>query len=202
MRTVKTGNRPKFQPSRGRAETTSPGPGPAGSGPATGEPGPRRPALVPPRWAPIASTVICLLAFADSAYLAFIHYTNPAGLFCSTKGFINCTAVTTSVYSHPFGIPVVVPGLIWSFAMLVLCSPWGWRSSSRWASPLRFAGCISGLGMVFYLLYVELFSLGHLCEFCSIVHLMVIALFIVVAFGTALALPGNAADDDDIAYAS
>jgi uncharacterized membrane protein len=189
-RAVKAGNRPKLAPSRGSVET-----GPPGAEP-------KRPALVPPRWVPITSTILCLIAFADSAYLAFIHYTNPTGLACSTHGFIDCTAVTTSIYSHPFGIPVVDAGLVWCFAMLLLCSPWGWRASSPWVSPLRLAGCVAGVGMVFYLLYVELFELGHLCEFCSIVHLMTIALFIVVAFGTALATPGQPAEDDDMAFAS
>jgi uncharacterized membrane protein len=167
----------------------------------TSDPGsdPKRPALVPPGWVPIASTIICAIALADAAYLTYIHYSNPDGLFCSTSGFINCTAVTTSIYSHPFGIPVAVAGLVWSFVMLLLCSPPGWRASARWVSPVRLAGSVAGVGMVFYLLYVELFSLGHLCEYCTVVHLMTIALFIVVAFGTALAVPG---DEEDVAFAS
>ena len=187
-RAVKAGStRPKLAPGR---ESADAGPG----GPAE-----KRPALVPPGWVPIASTVICLIALADSAYLTFIHYTNPTGLACSNHGFVDCTAVTTSIYSHPFGIPVAVAGLAWSFVMLLLCSPWGWRASSRWVSPVRLAGSVAGVGMVFYLLYVELFSLGHICEFCSIVHLMTIALFIVIAFGTALATP---AEDEDLALAT
>jgi uncharacterized membrane protein len=181
------GSSPKLAPSRESA----------GTGPA--EPARKVPALVPPGWVPITSTIICLIAFADAAYLTFIHYTNPAGLACSTKGFINCTAVTTSIYSHPFGIPVADAGLVWAFGMLLLCSPWGWRASSRWVSPLRLAGSVAGVGMVFYLLYVELFELGHLCEYCTVVHLMTIALFIVVAFGTALAIPG---DEEDVAVAA
>ena len=107
--------------------------------------------------------------------------------------------MTTSIYSHPFGVPVAVAGLAWSFVMLLLCSPWGWRASSRWVSPVRLAGSVAGVGMVFYLLYVELFSLGHLCEYCTVVHLMTILLFIVVAFGTALAVPG---DEEDVAFAA
>ncbi len=186
-RAVKTGSSRSLASSRGSVEADAPGSAR------------RRPALVPPGWVPITSTIICAIALADSAYLTFIHYTNPAGLACSTSGFVNCTAVTTSIYSHPFGVPVAVAGLAWSFVMLLLCSPWGWRASSRWVSPLRLAGSVAGVGMVFYLLYVELFSLGHLCEYCSVVHLMTIALFVVVAFGTALAIPG---DEEDVALAA
>ena len=65
--------------------------------------------------------------------------------------------MTTSIYSHPFGVPVAVAGLAWSVVMLLLCSPWGWRAYRRWVSPVRLAGSVAGLGMVFYLLYVELF---------------------------------------------
>jgi uncharacterized membrane protein len=185
-RAVKTGSRANLAPSPGSVGTEPPGPVR------------KRPALVPPGWVPITTTIISLIALADAAYLTYIHYTNPTGLACSTSGFVNCTAVTTSIYSHPFGVPVAVAGLAWAFAMLLLCSPWGWRASSRWVSPVRLAGSVAGVGMVFYLLYVELFSLGHLCEYCTVVHVMTVALFIVVAFGTALAVPG---DEDEPALA-
>ncbi|HXW79273.1 MAG TPA: vitamin K epoxide reductase family protein [Acidimicrobiales bacterium] len=167
-----------------------------------GEYAPRaRPYLVPPGWAPVTTTILCLIALADSAYLTWIHYTNPTGLACSTKGFINCTAVTTSIYSHPFGVPVAVAGLIWSAGMLVLCSPWAWRAVSPWFSRLRLAGSVAGVGMVFYLLYVELFELGHLCEYCTVVHVMTVALFIVIALGTALAVPGDEDEGEELAVA-
>jgi uncharacterized membrane protein len=188
-RAVKAGN---------RRPNLAPGPGAAD----TGLEGEVRglPALVPPGWVPITTTILCAIALADSAYLTWIHYTNPTGLFCSTTGIFNCDAVTTSVYSHPFGIPVAVAGLAWSFVMLLLCSPWGWRSPWRWVSPVRLAGSVAGVGMVFYLIYRELFSLSHICEYCTVVHVMTIALFIVVAFGTALATRPE--DDDDVAFAA
>jgi uncharacterized membrane protein len=176
-------------------------------GPAAADGGPvddvqARPALTPPGWVPITTTVLCAIALADSAYLTWIHYTNPTGLFCSTTGIFNCDAVTTSVYSHPFGIPVAVAGLAWSFVMLLLCSPWGWRSPWRWVSPVRLAGSVAGVGMVFYLIYRELFSLSHICEYCTVVHVMTIALFIVVAFGTALGVPVADEDEDDLDFAT
>ena len=33
--------------------------------------------LVPPRWVPRTSAIICLLAVADSVYLTYTHFTNP-----------------------------------------------------------------------------------------------------------------------------
>ncbi|HYA45260.1 MAG TPA: vitamin K epoxide reductase family protein, partial [Acidimicrobiales bacterium] len=108
------------------------------------------PAFFPPRWAPVASGIICLLALADSAYLTYAHYTAAKIFACSTSGFVNCSAVTTGPYSEIIDIPVAVLGLAWSFGMLMLCSPpawrasvWeapGWRSIAPWVSRLRLAG--------------------------------------------------------------
>ena len=56
--------------------------------------------------------------------------------------------------------------------------------------------------MVLYLVYRELYSLGHLCEYCTVAHVMTIALFIVVAFGTALGLPAVDEDEEDLDLAT
>ncbi|HTV12117.1 MAG TPA: vitamin K epoxide reductase family protein [Acidimicrobiales bacterium] len=154
-------------------------------------------APIPPRWAPWASMVICALAIADSAWLTYAHYTTPAVLVCSTKGFVDCAAVTTSSYSHPFGIPVAVAGLVWSVGMLALCTPWAWRAWSPWWRRARVAGSVLGVLTVFYLLWAELIKLHHLCEYCTAVHILTIALFFVVVFGTALAVP---AGDEEAAF--
>jgi len=158
-----------------------------------------RRATAPPRWAPVTALVICTLAFADSAYLTVAHYTSTSVLACSTKGFVDCALVTTSVYSHPLGVPVVLPGLIWCLGMGVLCSPWVWRASGRpwwpWVGRLRVAGSVAGVGMVFYLLWAELIKLHHLCEFCTGVHVLTVVLFFVVLFGTALAVPAEIGPD-------
>jgi uncharacterized membrane protein len=171
---------------------------PAGRGPADDEPlETSRQPMVPPSWVPWASSAICALAFADSAYLTYAHYTSASALVCSTKGFVNCAAVTTSAYSHPLGIPVAVAGLAWCFVMGVLCSPWGWRSAQvrwwPWVGRLRAAGAVAGVGMVFYLLWAELIKLHHLCEYCTVVHVLTVVLFLVVAFGMALSVPAEEA---------
>lgn len=153
------------------------------------EEGPAPGALRPPRWVPPASMVITILAVLDSAYLTYAHFTTATALVCPTHGFINCLSVTTSSYSHPFGIPVAVAGLAWSVGMLALCSPWAWRAASPWVSRARLAGSAVGVLTVFYLLWAELLKLHHLCEYCTGVHILTVALFFVVVFGTALAVP-------------
>src|SRR5579875_2756411 len=107
----------------------------------------------PPRWVPPVSTAICALAFADSAYLTYAHYTSVTALACPTSGFVDCAAVTTSAYSHPFGVPVAVAGLAWTFVMGILCSPWGWRTAQArwwpWTARLRLAGRWQAWGWFF-----------------------------------------------------
>jgi uncharacterized membrane protein len=146
--------------------------------------------VVPPRWVPVTTTVICALAVVDAAYLTYGHFTTKALVACPTNGgFVDCGLVTASSYSHPFGIPVVIPGLAWSAVMLVLCSTWGWRAASRWVMRARLAGSVAGLAMVFYLLWAELIKLHHICEYCTVMHILTIALFIVIVLGTALGMP-------------
>jgi uncharacterized membrane protein len=146
------------------------------------------PAIIPPRWVPIASTIVCVLAVLDSSYLTYAHFTSATILACSTKGFVNCALVTTSVYSHFLGLPVSVLGLAWSAGMLVLCSPWAWRAVSPWVGRIRLLGAVTGAAMVIWLMYAELVKLRHLCEYCTLVHILTIVLFVVVVFGTALAV--------------
>lgn len=153
--------------------------------------------LVAPRWVPITATILCLLLVADSADLTYAHFTSAAVLACPTHGFINCGLVTTSKYSHPFGIPVAVAGLVWSLGMLVICSPWAYRGVSVWWGRLRIAGVIAGVLSVFYLLWAELIKLHHLCEYCTGVHVLTVALFFVVLAGAAMAQPLEAVTDGD-----
>jgi uncharacterized membrane protein len=157
-------------------------------------PGQARPAVLAPRWVPWTSTVICALAVLDSAYLTYQHFKGGNFSGCVVNSFINCGAVTNSIYSRFLGLPVAVLGLAWAAGMLVLCSPPAWRAASPWVGRLRMAGSVAGVVMVFYLVYRELFSIGKLCEYCTGVHILTVALFIVIVFGTALAVP---ADDGD-----
>jgi len=163
--------------------------------------GPERvPAIIPPRWVPLTSSLLCLLGLADASYLLYLHFTTQVPAFCPTKasGLVDCGAVLTSTYSHPFGVPVVIPGVAWAAAMLVVCSPWAWRAASKWWVRGRIIGAAAGMLAVFYLLWAELIKLHHLCEYCTGVHIVTFVLFLVVVFGTALALPGGiAADDED-----
>ena len=137
-----------------------------------------------PRWPAVAGLLICILGLADASYLTYAHYTTAANLACSTKGLFNCAAVTTSRYSHIFGLPVAVLGLAYFAFMTPLMLPVAWRSHNRWLRLTRLGASVVGIGMVLWLVYVELIKLNNICEYCTGVHILTFALFIVVALGT------------------
>ena len=136
-------------------------------------------------WLPITSLTLVVLGLGASIYLTYEHFTQNASLACAANSVINCAAVTTSAESRVFGIPVAVLGLVFFVSMIPLCLPAAWRIKSRLVRRGRIAAVTVGIGFVFYLIYAELFDIGKICEWCTGVHILTIALFAVVLFGTA-----------------
>ena len=146
-----------------------------------------RPAGRPvPAWVIGASAVLVLIGLADAVYLTITHFTTTVHLACSGSGTINCEKVTTSPQSYILGIPVAVLGLVFFVVYAGLCTPAAWRSPEPLVRYTRLAWAIGGVLTVVYLIYAELFEIGAICLWCSLVHLVTIALFIVVVVGEAL----------------
>lgn len=138
-----------------------------------------------PRWPGWVSGGVCLAGVVVAAYLTYAHYTSPSVLACSDKGLVDCAKVTTSSYSQIFGVPVADAGLAYFAVMGGLCSPWAWSSAHRGLRLARVLGSLAGVGMVLWLIYVELFRLDAICLYCTIVHALTVLLFITVSLGTA-----------------
>jgi uncharacterized membrane protein len=121
-----------------------------------------------------AALVFALLGLAASVYLTIEHYSAAAILACPENATINCTKVTTSKWSHIFGIPVALLGLIYFVILVVLCVPPAWRVAAldRW----RIAAVGVGAVSVVYLVYIELFQVDAICLWCTAVHVCTIAL--------------------------
>jgi uncharacterized membrane protein len=128
-----------------------------------------------------ASFALSLIGLGVAAYLTYAHFTSVNALVCSDNGAVNCAKVTTSSQSEIFGVfPVAVLGLAYFAGMVVLCSPWAWRPVNRLLDLLRLAGVVTGVCMVFYLVYAELFQIDAICIYCTAVHVVTVLLFIVV----------------------
>ncbi len=117
--------------------------------------------------------LLAALGLADALYLTFVHFAT-AALVCSTSGLVDCHAVLTSQYSVVFGVPTSLYGVVWFLAVALVA----WRRP-HWQLALRllsWAGALVVIGLV----YAELFLIGAICLYCSLAHLLVLAILVVV----------------------
>lgn len=137
------------------------------------------------RWLAPATAGISAAGLAVAIYLSIAHYTTPKLLACPGTSLINCAKVTTSPYSMIFGIPVALLGAGYFALVLALCTPRAWRSPSRGLRAARQVAVTAGILFVLYLVGTELMVLGSICLWCSAVHLLTFALFLIVTAATA-----------------
>ncbi len=142
---------------------------------------------IAPLWLQLTTWVLSLLGLGVSTYLTITHYDTAVTLACSDKGVVNCGLVTTSPESMVFGIfPVAVLGLAFFVFMVVATSPWAWRSKYPQVAIVRLASVVVGIGFVLYLVYTELFTLDHICLWCTSVHVLTFLLFVLILISAAV----------------
>jgi uncharacterized membrane protein len=134
-------------------------------------------------WRPVVTLALCVIGLGLSVYTLWIHY-QPSALVCISAGPVDCQAVLTSAQSVVIGIPVPYFGIVFFLGMGALCLPAAWRTSSAWVHGLRLAGVIVGIASVIYLISTELFTVKKICLWCSGVHLVTFALFIIIVTST------------------
>ena len=133
-------------------------------------------------WQPLAIGGICLAGIAISIYLLIVHY-EPGALICSNTGVVNCSKVLTSSSSVMFGIPVPIFGLLFFVGMGLICLPVAWRFDASWLAWGRTAGAVAGIGMVIYLVAQEALVLHTICLWCTVVHVLTFAMFLIIITG-------------------
>jgi len=131
-------------------------------------------------WARFTSLGLSVAGLAVSTYLTVEHLTTPTLLACPETGVVNCQQVLTSPQASLVGVPVAVLGLVYFLAMVGLTLPVAWASSRRELRLARLGGAVIGVLMVFYLLYAELFEVDRICLWCTVVHVITVALFAVL----------------------
>jgi len=176
-----TGPRPGNRPSGGRGNSR---PSPARVA-APVKPAAAEEPAAPPLWFQLTTWILSLGGLAVSIYLTIAHFNTSVTLACPATSTVNCEKVTTSPQSYAFGIPVAVLGLAFYVFLAVVNSPWAWRITwppLRWA---RVGSMVVGILFVLYLIYAELFSIGAICLWCTSVHVITFALFVLIVFGAA-----------------
>jgi uncharacterized membrane protein len=139
----------------------------------------------PPAWLPWTTWVLSLGGLGVSIYLTIAHFNTAVTLACPATSTVNCEKVTTSPQSYAFGIPVAVLGLAFYLFLAVVNSPWVWRMARppiRWA---RTGSMVAGILFVLWLVYAELFKIGAICLWCTSVHVVTFALFVLTVFSAA-----------------
>lgn len=117
-----------------------------------------------PAW---TSFVLALIGLAISAYLAYEYLTGSETLACSDSGAINCLKVTTSEWAVIAGVPVSVAGLAFFAAMTLLCLP---IAAVEPMHVMRVLFSVVGVGMVAWLIFVEIAKVHAICLWCTGVH--------------------------------
>ncbi|MDT8912020.1 vitamin K epoxide reductase family protein [Amycolatopsis sp. PS_44_ISF1] len=134
----------------------------------------------PATWRTTAALGLAVAGLAIATYMTVNHYTANATLACSVNRVVDCAAVTSSPESVVAGIPVAVLGLPFFASMAALTTPRAWRSRWPLVGRLRTGALIAGLLTVAYLVTVELGVIGKICEWCTAVHVITVALAVLV----------------------
>jgi len=143
-------------------------------------------------WLPLTALALSILGLADSGYQVYTHFTGTGLLGCSTR-VDACVLDQSSVYAWIFGVPVAVYGAVFFAFMIAICSPWAWRSRLGLVRQARTAAVVIGMIFVLYLIYREVISLGHICPYCTSVHVITFLLFTLVVYDAAGPSPSRAA---------
>lgn len=142
-----------------------------------------------PRWVAPTALTLAGIGLLVSIYLTVEWASSGATLACPEGETINCAKVTSSSWSTFLGIPVAPLGLGYFAVMIALCLPARFRSVGPWPDRLRVAWAVAGTAMVLYLVWAELFQIRAICLWCTVVHVVTVALLGVVLVGQALIEP-------------
>lgn len=139
--------------------------------------------------------VLSLLGVGISLYLTAVHYQG-IPLACSSSGLFNCEQVLSSSYSVVPGtaIPISVPGLCWFIVSAILAFiAWRVRPESRSSHLAEVVWTVLGMLTIFYLVYVEIVRLHHICIWCTSLHIIIFIMFLL----TLLVLQRQTPEDEE-----
>jgi uncharacterized membrane protein len=144
----------------------------------------------------VAALLLSLAGLGVAIYLTVDHFAK-IPLACSDTGVINCQKVTTSGESYFFHIPVALLGLIFYTVMVAMNTPWAWRSTDRRVHLARLVLVCLGMGFALWLVTAEVLIIHNICLWCTSVHVITFALFVLLLATVPRMLGwGRLADDE------
>jgi uncharacterized membrane protein len=120
-------------------------------------------------WAMVAAAIAGLMV---SAYLSYLSLVPPTSCSIGEYALFSCNEVIYSTYAHFYGVSVALLGLGWFvivFGLIVLA----WRDE-RFMWGVVVWSLLGAAGVAGFV-YTEIFLLGSICPFCTIAHVMGLA---------------------------
>ncbi len=129
--------------------------------------------------------ILCIFGLLLSFYSLYHHYAVREGIsstWCNIGTNANCDIVALSVYSEILGIPLPFFGIAWFALVLVLV----FAKKLQFLDELLakeekfylFLWSLLGMAFVGWFAFAEIALLQTLCIVCTLIHLLVIAIFI------------------------
>ena len=97
---------------------------------------------------------------------------------------LNCYAVLSSRYSQVFGIPLELLTVGYFIVNLILVYLIAFGSDLLFKTSLKtlFGWRFIGIAIVPYLIFVELFLVRAICIYCTMMHVAIVADFIIISY--------------------
>jgi uncharacterized membrane protein len=120
--------------------------------------------------------LLSFLGIADSWYLAQSALTG-SPLACNINGLSGCNVVEQSVYSHLFGIPLGVYGVVF-YGLMFVISILLLVLSSRFAHLLLVIFGAIGIIASAIFMYIQIFIIKALCVYCLTSAVIALIVFV------------------------
>lgn len=149
--------------------------------------------MTPPRGWDRLRLALGVAGLLISAYLTLVHFDSHVPLACAAGSFVNCETVLSSPSATMLGVPVAAWGLAWfagAIALALLSLRTGAGGEARGLRALGLAWPLVGTVGVLWLVYQEVGVIGRICVWCTVVHVIILALLVIQVLSEPRRAPG------------
>ncbi|ACB40093.1 vitamin K epoxide reductase family protein [Pyrobaculum neutrophilum] len=116
-------------------------------------------------------------------YLFYLLGALPPGCYADVELLpgvtMDCVRVLTSRYAYIGPLPLDAAAAVW-FVVNIGAALWLYRTLSRRAARFVFWWRLLGLAILPYLVYLEFAVLKAVCIYCTVMHIFIVADFVVI----------------------
>lgn len=123
--------------------------------------------------------ILSLLGLGIASFL-FYEYNITGPTLCPTGQ--GCDIVRASSYSHFFGVPIPILGIVFYLTMAILSVVHSHDLSKRVARRLQLLVAIIGVAFGIYLTFLEAFVINAFCFWCVLSFTISIIILLIIVF--------------------